>query len=472
MTTPATNVSEGQAEGAVFTYGSTMRHVLVMTATGSVGLISVFAVDLLSLLYVSWLRDPALVAGIGYAMQVLFSMTSVSIGFAIGITVLVARAIGRGEDARTLAGSCLGHVFVLTILLAAAVFVERGEFLRVLGASGTAFAVADRFLAITVPAYPLLALGMSLSGVLRADGDARRAMYVTLFGAIASAVLDPLLIFGLGLGVDGAAWSTAGSRAVFLGTGLWGVFRVHRMAAWPGVSRAARDLPSLLGVAGPAILTNLAAPVGNGYALHVFSQFGETATAAYVVVDRITPVAFGVLFALTGSVGPIIGQNVGAGLWHRVRQVLLDCFLLAGGYSLVMWGLLAIAAPHVADVFGATGRTREIVLFFCHVGVATWVLLGCLFVANAAFNNLGFPLLATTFNWGRATLGTIPFVTLGAHLNGPEGGYVGMVVGATIFGLAAMTAAFLLTSRLARRAVLASERTLEHVPRKWNPVRR
>ena len=50
-----------------FVSGSTLRHVVVMTTTGSVGLVAVFAVDLLSLLYISWLGDPSLTAGVGLA---------------------------------------------------------------------------------------------------------------------------------------------------------------------------------------------------------------------------------------------------------------------------------------------------------------------------------------------------------------------------------------------------------------------
>ena len=442
------------ADTAVFTHGSTMRHVLVMTMMGSIGLVSIFAVDFLSLLYVSWLRDPRLVAGVGYATQVLFSMTSINIGFAIGVTALVARATGAGRDARTLAGACMVHVFVFSGLVAIAALAFRAPFLRALGATGEAFDVADRFLLISVPANPLLALGMSLSGVLRAHGDARRAMYVTLFGGIASAILDPLLIFGLHLGVDGAAWSTAFSRIAFAATGFWGASWVHDLLARPGAGRILRDAPPLLGISGPAILTNLAAPVGNSYAMHIFSQFGEATVAAFVMIDRITPVAFGVLFALTGSVGPIMGQNFGAGLWPRVRRTLTDCLIVGVGYSLCVWLVLWLAGSHIADVFGATGRTREIVLFFCAMGAAIWLFLGCLFVANAAFNNLGFPLLATLFNWGRATLGTIPFVTLGARFYGPEGGYGGMIVGSAIFGTAAVATAFLITSRMMRRTVV------------------
>ena len=74
--------------------------------------------------------------------------------------------------------------------------------------------------------------------------------------------------------------------------------------------------------------------------------------------------------------------------------------------------------------------------------------MGALFVANAAFNNLGRPLYSTAFNWARATLGTIPFAYLGAHF-GPTGVLIGPAVGAVIFGSLALWVAFRLTAKLA-----------------------
>ena len=64
--------------------------------------------------------------------------------------------------------------------------------------------------------------------------------------------------------------------------------------------------------------------------------------------------------------------------------------------------------------------------FFCQLSGFIWFFVGLLFVANASFNNLGYPLLSTFFNWGRATLGMIPFAYLGAQIGGPKGALVGM----------------------------------------------
>ena len=79
--------------------------------------------------------------------------------------------------------------------------------------------------------------------------------------------------------------------------------------------------------------------------------------------------------------------------------------------------------------------------FYCRYGVVAWLFLACLFVANTAFNNLGFPFLTMAFNWGRATLGTIPFVTFGARYGGVKGGLIGVALGSALFGVIAVASA-------------------------------
>jgi hypothetical protein len=82
--------------------------------------------------------------------------------------------------------------------------------------------------------------------------------------------------------------------------------------------------------------------------------------------------------------------------------------------------------------------------------VVAWVFLACLFVANVSFNNLGFPVLSMAFNWARATLGTIPFVTVGARYGGVQGGMLGFALGSAVFGLIAVATAYAVTWRLAK----------------------
>jgi putative MATE family efflux protein len=443
---------------AVFTEGSTMRHVAVMTATGAVGMMAIFVVDLLSLLYVSRLGDQALKAAVGYASQILFLSISVNIGLAIAVAATVSRALGAGDRpaARRLAASGLAICMVVAAVIAGGLICFRGDILEHgLHAQGRAGEIADRFLAITLPANIPFALGMGLTATLRATGDARRAMYVTLAGGAVTAVTDPLLIFGFGLGVYGAAWATVISRLVFLAVGAYGAIGVHDLVARPRGRAILRDMRPILAIGAPAVLTNLATPAAAIYTTRVISDFGEAGIAAVATTDRIIPVAFGVIFALTASIGPILGQNLGARLMHRVRRALTDSFALSVGYVLVAWAVLVVASPAINWAFDAQGANARLVTFFCTYGVAAWVFMACLFVANTAFNNLGFPLLATIFNWGRATLGTVPFVTVGARLGGAEHGVegvmLGVAAGAAVFGLGAVCVAYSVTARLAMR---------------------
>ncbi len=423
-----------------------------MTAAASVGLMSIFLVDLLSLIYVSRLGDPNLTAAVGFATQVVFFLVSISIGLSIAIGALAARAIGGGDwpSAQRLAASGLVHVTLVMGLASCATFVFRRDILTLFGARGEALDVGAAFLAITLPAMIPLGLGMSLAGLLRAVGDARRAMFVTLSGAIVTACLDPIFIFGFGLGVEGAAIVTVISRLVVVGVGLWGAVRLHGLVGRPHRKAVAFDFPAMLAIAAPAILANLAAPVANAYSMRVFSHFGDPVVAAFAIIDRLTPVVFGVVFALSGSVGPIMAQNLGARLIRRVRQTLTNSLAFSAIYVVIVSALLRLATPIVVEIFDAHGETAELVRFFCAYGGALWFCLGAIFVANAAFNNLGFPLLSTAFNWGRATLGSIPFVTIGAARFGPEGGFIGLIAGAAAFGAGAVIAAYFVTAKLAK----------------------
>ena len=155
----------------VFTQGSLMRHVAVMTATGSIGLIAIFAVDVLSLFWVSRLGVDSYKAAVGYASQLSFALMAVNIGLTIAIAACVSRALGAGSrpHARRLAASGLLLTFMTTIVLSTLAWFARDYALdHFMHARGPAAEVASGLLAIIIPANVPMGLGMALSGVLRA----------------------------------------------------------------------------------------------------------------------------------------------------------------------------------------------------------------------------------------------------------------------------------------------------------------
>ena len=436
---------------ARFVTGSLMRHVTVMAGTGAIGLVAVFAVDLINLLYISLLGEKAIAAAVGFAGVVGFFHLSVCIGLMIGITASVARLIGAGktDDARRMATHSIVLMTVSTAALALLTMAGLEPLLRLLGAQDDVARLAQRYLLITLPSAPLMGIGMATSALLRSVGDARRSMMVTLSAAVITAVLDPLFIFGLGLGLDGAAIVAVISRTVLVGMGLRAAIRVHHLLGRWQQAKLLQDMRSLTQVAAPAVLTNLATPVGAAFVTHSVAQFGAAAVAGQATIDRVTPVAFGLIYSLSGAVGPILSQNLGARQFDRVREgfraslwFMLVCVAAA-------WALLAVLQTPLVWTFSLDGMAAEMMHAFCSWLAASFFFAGALFVANAAFNNLGHPLWSTGFNWARATLGTVPFAWWGAQY-GPVQVLAGQAAGFVIFGSLALWAAFHVTYRLGR----------------------
>ena len=400
-----------------------MRHVAVMTLTSSAGLLALFFVDAINLFYISLLGVTELAAAIGFAGTIQFFMISVSIGLLIAGSATVSRAMGEGdrERARHLASSSMLTAVMALGVVAALVWVWRDEALALLGAKDEALAEASDFLAIALPSVPLIGIGMSCSGTLRAIGEARRAMYVTLGGGLVAAVLDPLLIFGLDLGLTGAAIAIVLTRACIAGIGLWLVVGKHDMMARPSLPLWLADLRPILTIAMPAMATQLSTPFGNAYLTTIVADYGDSAVAGWAVIGRITALAFGGIFALAGAVGPIIGQNYGAKLYPRIASTYRDGLIFSAVYVLCAWVILMIASGWIIAGFSLEGEGAEIVRAFTLYAAGSFVFTGALFVSNAAFNNLGRPLWSTMFNWSRDAA-AIPFLAffLAAGL-GPTG---------------------------------------------------
>ena len=223
--------NKSDTKDAVFTRGSTMSHVVTMTTTGALGLMSIFLVDVVNLFYISLLGEQELAAAVGYASTIMFFTISISIGFSIASTAITAKAIGAGktEEARKNAGASLFFMLLIGIAIVFILFPLLPLALDLLGAVGKTHQLSLEFMQIALVSFPLMSIGMACSALLRARGDARRAMYVTLSAGAAAMVFDPLFIFGFGWGIHGAAWAILFVRIVLMLVGLHGILIVHKM---------------------------------------------------------------------------------------------------------------------------------------------------------------------------------------------------------------------------------------------------
>jgi len=411
-----------------------------MILTGWASMLAVFAVEFLSLLYLGTLEDEAVLGAVGFGSMTQFTIIAVCIGVTVGGAALVSRALGAQDAARarTLAGASL-------ILMAATALAAGAAFLAAIGPFTAANGLAEdvrahllSYVLITTPFAVVMGIGMMLSNLLRAAGHGRQSMWVLLAGTGTVAVLDPIVIFVLDGGMVGIAWASGAGRLATVALGAWLVFRKHRLVAWPAVGQLREHLAAIGAIALPAALTTLATPAAVIFTVSTYASFGPSVLAGATVVDRLLQLAYSLFFVLAGAIGPILGQNLGAGQWDRVRQTagLAARWALLYGFSAAVG--LAILAPWMPDIFRVTGPGRDLIVFFCRYGSFAWALNALFFVSIAVFNNLGYATYSTVIGWLRATIGTVPFVWLGARLGGPEGVMLGQMGGFALFSLIAM----------------------------------
>lgn len=437
-------------EQAKFLNGDLTGHIITMSLTAAVGFVALFVVDLVDMLFISMLGIEELAAAVGFAGTILFATTSLSIGLGIAGGALVARALGQNRPDR--ARELLTHVLLVGIVfavgVAALIYQNLAGLTALVGATGRAQDLAVAYLQILVPTMPVLLVGIVASAALRSHGAAKLSMYATLSAGIVNAILDPILIFGLDMGLQGAAWASVAARIAVAVVALWYLVRRYGGLAplSPGV--LLNDLKPIAAIALPAMLANVATPIGGAYVTRAAAEFGEAAVAGMAIIGRVTPVAFALIFAMSGAIGPIIGQNFGAHRHDRVRTAFNRSMMLIVVYVIPVVCLLYLARGWIADLFNATGIARDLIYLFCGPLSLAWIFNGVIFVANASFNNLGHPFYSTWVNWARNTLGVIPFVYLGAQYWGAAGVLIGQMAGGVFVALIA----YIMAERVMRKS--------------------
>ncbi len=414
-----------------------MRHVAVMSLTSSVGIMAIYVVDLFDILFISILGHKEMAAAAGYGSTVLFFVSTINLGLSIASGALVAQAIGEGnterarETAMTAAIVAVGVGIVAPILMIPVL----PEILYAIGARDDVLEMAMSYLTIILPATCLSGVSMTAIAVLRARGVAKWSMYPSLFGALVNLVMDPILIFDFDLGLEGAAAATVMARAGTLILALYASAYMRRGFTRIGWAAFRRDAPPIGRYAVPAVASSIAAPVGQAIIMRYIAKFGPEAVAGLAVIGRLAPVVFSVVNALCGSIGPIIGQNFGAGKTDRARSAYFDALKFLGGYVVGVTLVLYLLRAPIADAFGAEGLTREILYFYCGPLATISFFNGAIFISNAAFNNLGYPGYSPILNWARNTIGILPFVALGEYLLGVWGVAYGFLLGAIVFSI-------------------------------------
>lgn len=447
--------------------GSVMRHVTVMSFTSSIGIMAIYLVDFFDIFFISLLGHREVAAAAGYASTLLFFVSAMNIGLSVGAGALIAQELGRAQAwyARSIATTSAVFAASLGIILPIILIPFLPFLISLLGAEGEVAEMARGYLLIVLPATGLSGMSMVFVAAIRANGAAAWAMYPSLAGALVNLVFDPLLIFGLGMDLPGAATATVLARIATFGLAFYAVTRHFDLVCRPNRAILHRYMRDIMSYSLPAVVSNLSAPVAMALVTRFITVFGPEAVAGMAIIGRLSPVVFSVVSALSGSIGAIIGQNYGAGRVDRVSEAYLGAMKFLGVYIAIAMIILVLLRDVLADAFGAQGQTREMLFIFCGPYVLIAFFNGALFISCAAFNSLGHPRISPSLGWAKSTIGLFFFVSIGTHLYGMQGLAYGLLLNAALFAAIANWMSLRIIRKLPTQPHLASTDTFQQEDR-------
>ena len=361
--------------------------------------------------------DSMALTGIGLAFPLTTLIAALTFLFGTGGTPLFSIARGAGQEERT--GKILGNTFSLLLGTSVVMFflcyLFRRPVLYLFGASDASYVYADAYLKIYLWGTPFTMLATGLNGFINAQGFPRMGMMTTLLGAALNLILDPIFIFGLHMGVGGAALATVISQAVSCIWVLW--FLTGKKALLPMKKKDLRVEGKLakeimaLGMSGFIMQgTNCLVQVVCNATLKIYG--GDLYVGVMTVINSTREILALPVSGISSGAQPVLGYNYGAKAYERVRQGIRFTAALGILYTLLAW-LLVILSPHLLlSVF-----TEDPAMIEAGVGAMRLYFFGFFFMAfqftgQSAFTALGDSRHAIFFSLLRKAVIVAPLTVL------------------------------------------------------------
>lgn len=369
--------------------------------------------------------------GVGYlgnaATTIAFPLMTIIMAFAtlIGSGGSAYAALRLGEGRKREALLTLNNLLVIAIglgiLLAATGLIFLKPILTLFGATETTMPYAIDYTSIVLMGVPFSVISIALSNMARTDGHPRMSMYGILIGAALNTVLDPIYIFVLGWGVKGAAIATI--TAQFVSTVVLcyyflkkGRMRFTRRFMKP-VGRVWYKIFSLGISSGiTALVACIMQVVMNNSLVYYGNQTeitGDVALSAMGIVMKIAMILASVCIGFGIGAQPILGFNLGAKKYTRVRHTYLLAVSIATGSILIGWAVCQLAPHLVLSLFGKENQTFTDFAVRClRIYLGGIFCAGFQIVSTNYFQATGQPLKASLLSMLRQLILLIPLLLI------------------------------------------------------------
>ena len=401
------------------TTGSLTRHLLKTSSFMLVSMVFQTLYVLVDLYWVGRLGTEA-VAAVGIAGNLAFIVLAATQMLGVGTTTLVSHAAGRRDRPQAILVFNQGQVLSLFVgvLFLVVAMALRMPYARALSPDAATTALTADYLLWFIPAMALQFGLVAMGAALRGTGNFKPGMVVMTATVILNIVFAPVLIFGWGtgwpLGVAGAAIATF--VAIAIGVVWMGLYFAPADAY---LKFTFRDWKPRLGIWRDMLKIGL--PAGAEFALMavylvivyaVSRPFGAAAQAGFGIGMRILQACFLPVVALGFAVGPVAGQNFGAGKAARVRETFTTAASIAGGAMFVLASLVWLSGDDMVRVFTTDAEAITVGEDYLHIVAWNFVASGIIFVSSSMFQAMGntIPSLVTSFT--RIVIIAVPVVLL------------------------------------------------------------
>ena len=307
-------------------------------------------------IFVGHAVGPIGLTAVTIAFPVMIVMMGIGMLVGSGGAALLSLRLGEGEfrEAERIVGNALTLLLLGAGLSTLSGLLYLDPLLLLLGATPDVLPYARDFTQIIFAGSLALYLGMGLNNLIRAAGHPRTAMGTMLIGAVINLLLNPLFIFGLGLGIRGSALATVLAQAVAAVWVLLFFFRADNRLRlrWRNLVLEAKLVREICSIGLSAFLLQIGTSVIVFiYNYQLFRLGGEVAVAAIGIINRVIMLLLMPLIGISQGMQPIIGYNYGAGSLARVRAVLRQGLLSASGICLAVFVVTELWAAQMVSCF-------------------------------------------------------------------------------------------------------------------------
>ena len=384
-------------------------------------------------------------AAMSFTFPIVMVVTSLAIGLGAGMSSVMARLIGQQQhqQAKQMAGDAvvLSAIISLVVLIIGLLTIE--PLFLLLGAEPELIPLIDEYMTVWYLNAPLVIISMAMSASFRSTGNNNAAGMLMLIGAIFNTILDPLLIFGWGifprLEIAGAAWATLITRVLMTAAAFYLAGKRYRIILWPHRQKEQliESWKGVLHIGLPAMGTNMIIPFASGITVALVAQYGADAVAGFGVAMRIEPMVLIVFYALSGVIGPFMGQNMALQYQARQLQALNNVLVFCILFGLVIGLFLWLGKEPLARLFSDTPTVLVVAISYLSIAPISYGLYGMVMSANASFNGLGRPFPAMTISVLRVIIIYLPLALIGKAIWGLQGLFIGSMAANILTGILA-----------------------------------